>query len=213
MSAPRRSAPPPPSRPGHVQVVRALYRYEAQQKDELSFEEEDVLYIIDKTQGEWWKARVRNKVGLIPSNYVEAHTEAVENPLHEAAKRGNINFLNECLGNKVSVNGLDKAGCTALHWASQCGHAECVDILLKQNRIEINSQNKLGDTPLHSASWKGHSDIVKMLLDKGANTMIKNNDKNTPYDLARNPECAVLLRGALAVDTNDDYGDDDNDSD
>ncbi|XP_028411758.1 osteoclast-stimulating factor 1-like [Dendronephthya gigantea] len=209
MSAPRRAAPPPPSRPGQVQVVRALYRYEAQQKDELSFEEGDVLYIIHKAEEGWWQARVKNKVGLIPSNYVEAHTESVENPLHEAAKRGNVNFLNECLGNKVSVNGLDKAGCTPLHWAAQGGHAECVSILLQQSRIQINVQNKLGDTPLHSASWKGHPEIVKMLLDKGGDTKIKNNDKRTPYDLAKNPECGRLLRGAIATGADDDYGDDD----
>ena len=33
---------------------------------------------------------------------VEENTESIENALHEAAKRGNITFLNECLGNKVS---------------------------------------------------------------------------------------------------------------
>lgn len=87
MSAPRRPPPPIP-RPGHVQVVRAQYNYAAQQPDEISFDEGDILYIIDKSAGPWWKAKVGNKTGLIPSNYVAEHTEAVENPLHEAAKRG-----------------------------------------------------------------------------------------------------------------------------
>lgn len=47
---------------------------------------------------------------------VEENTESVLNPMHDAAKRGNTDFLKECLENKVSVNSLDKAGNTALHW-------------------------------------------------------------------------------------------------
>ncbi|XP_020621170.1 osteoclast-stimulating factor 1-like [Orbicella faveolata] len=68
MSGPRRPPPPIP-RPGHVQVVRALYNYTAQQPDEISFEEGDILYIVDRSAGPWWKAKVGNKTGLIPSNY------------------------------------------------------------------------------------------------------------------------------------------------
>lgn len=40
------------------------------------------------------------------------------NPIHEAAKRGNLDFLNECIQNKINVNSLDKAGNTALHWVT-----------------------------------------------------------------------------------------------
>jgi len=32
---------------------------------------------------------------------VQESTEMIDNPLHEAAKRGNIDFLNECIGNRV----------------------------------------------------------------------------------------------------------------
>jgi ankyrin repeat protein len=36
--------------------------------------------------------------------------------MHEAAKRGNSNFLKECIENKVSPNSLDKSGASPLHW-------------------------------------------------------------------------------------------------
>ena len=35
---------------------------------------------------------------------------------------GNLPFLEECLMNRVSANGLDKSGSTALHWAASAGH-------------------------------------------------------------------------------------------
>lgn len=38
------------------------------------------------------------------------------------APTGNMSWLRECLDNKVGINGLDKAGNTALYWASHGGH-------------------------------------------------------------------------------------------
>ncbi|KAH3839155.1 hypothetical protein DPMN_112579 [Dreissena polymorpha] len=132
--------PPPVPKPGHVKVVRALYKYDAQQNDELSFEEGELLYIQDMSNKDWWKARCGNKSGLIPSNYVEENMETVDCPLHEAAKRGNIDFLQECLRNQVSVNALDKAGSTALHWAAHGGHVECMKALLGVPNCQVSVQ-------------------------------------------------------------------------
>lgn len=203
--------PPPPKpvprKPGHVAVVRAVYQYQAQHSDELSFEEGDTLYILEKNEDGWWRAKCGGKEGLIPANYIESGTETIDNPLHEAAKRGNLTFLQECLDNRVSVNGLDKSGSTALHWAASGGHADCAAALLKVYNVEINVQNKLGDTPLHNASWKGHAEVVALLLEKGAVSAIRNNDKKTPYDLsAKNPEVGRLLM--VRVNDGEDYGED-----
>ena len=74
-------------------------------------------------------------------------------------------------------------------------------------------RNKLGDTPLHNASWKGHAAIVEALLERGkpagdsevlqcislalcagTDTTIRNNERQTAYDLAaKNPEVGRLL--------------------
>ncbi len=39
---------------------------------------------------------------------VEENMESIDNPLHEAAKRGNINFLRECLANRVYTLTLEE---------------------------------------------------------------------------------------------------------
>ena len=47
----------------------------------------------------------------VPSNYLEttAH-DGSTSPLHDAAKRGNMELLRECLLNKMPVNQGDAAG-------------------------------------------------------------------------------------------------------
>ncbi|XP_076354441.1 pyroglutamyl-peptidase 1 isoform X2 [Tachypleus tridentatus] len=146
------------------------------------------------TNRNWWKASCDGKVGLIPSNYIEDNTEEIFHPLHEAAKRGNFSFLLDCLANKISVSGLDKAGCTPLHWAAHGGHKDCVQEILRVPSVQINVQNKLGDTPLHSASWRGSDNIVKLLLDIDATPYLVNKEGKTPFDLSKNVECAALLK-------------------
>lgn len=63
----------------YVQLAKALYDYEAQAGDELSFKEDDTLYILEAEDAEWFKAKLRklntddadDQVGLVPANYVE----------------------------------------------------------------------------------------------------------------------------------------------
>lgn len=57
------------SAPGEL---RSLYSYEAQNSDELSISEGDILHIVEHDDGTGWiKAQLGNNVGLIPANYVE----------------------------------------------------------------------------------------------------------------------------------------------
>uniref|UniRef100_A0A1I8H009 Osteoclast-stimulating factor 1 n=1 Tax=Macrostomum lignano TaxID=282301 RepID=A0A1I8H009_9PLAT len=175
-------------------------------KDELSFDAGDILYLVDSTNKDWYTARCGSSVGLIPSNYVEEQTEAVPQPMHSACQYGNLTFLAELIDNKVSVNGLDAAGNTALHWASRGGHAECVRLLLMA-KCDANAQNKSGDTALHLAAWKSHSAVVELLLFgdgaqvrtgvANASLSVKNRQGETPLAMAKDAEVkAALLRAA-----------------
>uniref|UniRef100_A0A8C7CQE6 Osteoclast-stimulating factor 1 n=1 Tax=Oncorhynchus kisutch TaxID=8019 RepID=A0A8C7CQE6_ONCKI len=179
---------------GQVKVFRAMFTFDPRTPDELYFEEGDILYISDTSDSNWWKGTCRGRNGLIPSNYVAEQAESIDNPMHEAAKRGNLSWLRECLENKVGINGLDKAGNTALYWGCHGGHKDVVEILLGQSNVELNQQNKLGDTALHAAAWKGYSDIVEMLLNKNARMEIKNNEKKLALEMATNAQCASLIK-------------------
>ena len=71
---------------------------------------------------------------------VGSQMEEVEQPLHEAARRGNLDFMRECLKQGVSGTGLDSAGNTPLYWAAHAGHVDCVQELLALPRPAVNVQ-------------------------------------------------------------------------
>jgi hypothetical protein len=50
----------------------AIFPYEAQQDDELSFPADAILEILgDAGSSGWFKARYNNQTGLIPSTYIK----------------------------------------------------------------------------------------------------------------------------------------------
>uniref|UniRef100_V9KBM2 Myosin-Ie n=1 Tax=Callorhinchus milii TaxID=7868 RepID=V9KBM2_CALMI len=65
-----RAKPRPRPRPRTPQC-RALYAYDAQDTDELSFNTDDVIHIVKEDASGWWVGRIRGKEGLFPGNYVE----------------------------------------------------------------------------------------------------------------------------------------------
>ncbi|XP_053559787.1 unconventional myosin-Ie [Bombina bombina] len=62
--------PKPKPQPA-VPLCRALYAYDAQDTDELSFNADDVLEIVREDSSGWWQGRIRGREGLFPGNYVE----------------------------------------------------------------------------------------------------------------------------------------------
>ncbi|KAG9470991.1 hypothetical protein GDO78_016125 [Eleutherodactylus coqui] len=67
-----RAKPTPKPKPQpQLPRCRALYAYDAQDTDELSFNAEDVLEIVREDPSGWWQGRIRGREGLFPGNYVE----------------------------------------------------------------------------------------------------------------------------------------------
>lgn len=79
---------------------------------------------------------------------VKEQGEEISQPLHDAARRGNLSFLKECLDSGVSKTGLDASGNTPLHWAARSGHLECVQELLAASTSPINVGVRAGCTIL-----------------------------------------------------------------
>ncbi|KAM9700192.1 unconventional myosin-Ie-like [Menidia menidia] len=52
-------------------ACRALYAYDAQDTDELSFNAQDVIHILTEDPSGWWFGRLRGREGMFPGNYVE----------------------------------------------------------------------------------------------------------------------------------------------
>ncbi|CAG8625192.1 10688_t:CDS:10 [Funneliformis caledonium] len=86
----------------YVSICIALYDYTAQTDDELSFHEDDVLYILENDEEDWWKAKLKSAntegehlIGLVPRNYIqEAECTAVLRALwdFEASSEEEISF-------------------------------------------------------------------------------------------------------------------------
>ncbi|KAJ1080755.1 hypothetical protein NDU88_000948 [Pleurodeles waltl] len=67
-----RSKPTPKPKPQpRLPQCRALFAYDAQDTDELSFNANDVLDIVKEDPSGWWLGRIRGKEGMFPGNYVE----------------------------------------------------------------------------------------------------------------------------------------------
>ena len=64
---------------GFLGIYRAIYSYSPQAEFELQIEEDDLLYVLDKSdKDDWWKAKKKSgpeddeePIGLVPHNYVE----------------------------------------------------------------------------------------------------------------------------------------------
>ena len=60
-----------------IDIARATYTYSPQSNDELFIEEEDLLYVLEKGEDDWWKVKKKvagdddGPIGLVPRNYLE----------------------------------------------------------------------------------------------------------------------------------------------
>ena len=57
--------------------VIALYDYDSQGDQELDLEEGDIITVIAKEDDVWWCGQCKGRMGMFPSNYVEAYDEGM----------------------------------------------------------------------------------------------------------------------------------------
>lgn len=65
--------PPPPSQPQFDQGICAvaLWDYQAEEEDEISFDPGETITQIEMIDEGWWKGTCRGHSGIFPANYVE----------------------------------------------------------------------------------------------------------------------------------------------
>ena len=57
----------------YIERVSAIYDYNADKEDELSFSEGSTIYVLKKNDDGWWEGVMDGITGLFPGNYVEAN--------------------------------------------------------------------------------------------------------------------------------------------
>ena len=78
-------------------------------------------------------------------------TTAFADPIHDAAKNGDLAGVQAELDKGVDVNAKTVYGETPLHWTAWEGHKEVAELLITKG-ADVNAKDQDGFTPLHFAS-------------------------------------------------------------
>ncbi|CAK4120620.1 unnamed protein product [Aphanomyces euteiches] len=124
--------------------------------------------------------------------------EASASRLFEAVKWGDVQMVQELLGDGSSVNSQDKFGRTALMEACIEGHTDVVQVLIAHD-ANVDLATVSGITALMCAASFGYLDVVDVLIDAGANVMLCDKRGYSARDwaeLKQHNDLASVLEGA-----------------
>ena len=110
-----------------------------------------------------------------------------------AARRSDLNAVNDLLRLGANVNAHDHDGLTALMWGVWNGRVEVVELILAVGGIDITATDNLGRTALMCAALWGHVEVVNVLLANDASITATDND------LGRTALTWAAQRGRVAV--------------
>jgi hypothetical protein len=62
-------------------VYRAAYDYAKQEEDELNLTQDEILFVLDKEDPDWWRVKRKDtdEAGLVPSSYLEEVSDTAYN--------------------------------------------------------------------------------------------------------------------------------------
>ena len=100
-------------------------------------------------------------------------------PIHDAARKGDIEAVKQHLAAGRNVNAKDDKGRTPLHRAAREGHKEVAELLIAAGAA-LNSKDKEGKTPLYHAARWGHTNIAALLIAAGADVIDVGGESEIP---------------------------------
>lgn len=125
----------------------------------------------------------------------EPELDCNELPLLGAAREDFAARVTELLTKNPELkHERDEDGLTALHWAADRDATHALAAAIKGG-CPVDAVDDSGQTALHYAASCGHSKSTKILVDAGA-ALIKDEEENTPLDLATDEEVIKILEGA-----------------
>lgn len=108
-----------------------------------------------------------------------------QNLLHLAASQSNVLTTGYLIEKGVNPNALTNESLTPLHYAASFGNDIVIDLLLNTGKVNIEARDSLiGRTPLQHAIVISNIQAVRHLLIKGAYPKVRDNQDQSPLDLA-----------------------------
>ena len=96
-------------------------------------------------------------------------TTAFADPIHDAARTGNLNAVQTELDKGVDVNEADINfyNLAPLHYAAIHGQKEIAELLIAAG-ADVSANTTTRGTPLHLVAFEGHKEIIELLIAEGA---------------------------------------------
>lgn len=107
-----------------------------------------------------------------------------DTPLYAAAGAGHIQVAQALLDAGAQVDIVADEGWRPIHHAALNGENKMVALLAERGADINRAEEMRGQTPLHIASERGDKEMVRLLLTLGADARIKDQDGQTPVQVA-----------------------------
>jgi cytohesin len=123
-------------------------------------------------------------------------TTTFADPIHDAARTGDLAGVQAELNKGVDVDKEELSGLTPLHYAARLVHKEIAELLIDKG-ANVNAVWGGRVTPLHEAAWWGRKEIAELIITAGADVNAKVSDGRTPLAMAidqNKPETADIIR-------------------